>query len=250
VRGREIMTEHARCGVSGATETADEAPRETVGHSAGSTAELDRLFVDLLGGQVRHGLRVAAALWRAVAWEEIVRAQGVFFHAGLEWWDRLNAGGATRPEQGRGTPVRTRGHLVRDIVGHRCPVVARPDETAQAAAARMAEGVCRSVLVCDGDRLCGILTERDLVTRVVGRGLDPGRTRLAEVMTRDPDRIEGAEPAREALRRMDGSALRHLPVVEGGRVLGVVSLPDLPVETLAGMLSELERWHALAERMR
>src|SRR3954447_23930249 len=53
----------------------------------------------------------------------------------------------------------------------------------------MAEEACCSVLVCDGDRLCGLFTERDLVTRVVGRGLDPKETRLAEVMTRDPDRV-------------------------------------------------------------
>ena len=88
----------------------------------------------------------------------------------------------------------------------RCPVVAQPDETVQAAVARMTEEVCGSVLVCNGDRLCGIFTERDLMTRVVGKGLDPGKTRLAEVMTRDPDRIESTETAHEALRRMDGFA--------------------------------------------
>jgi CBS domain-containing protein len=135
-------------------------------------------------------------------------------------------------------------------MGRHRPAVARPDETAQAAAARMAEEGCCGILVCDGDRLCGIFTERDLVARVVGKGLGPGKTRLAEAMTRDPDRIEGAEPAREGLRRMDEVALRHLPVAEDGRVVGVVSLPDLPLEALAGMLPELERWHALAERMR
>ena len=75
--------------------------------------------------------------------------------------------------------MRTHGRPVRDLVRRRPPVVARPEETAQAAAARMAEEACCSVLVCDGDRLCGLFTERDLVTRVVGRGLDPTETRLA-----------------------------------------------------------------------
>ena len=76
-------------------------------------------------------------------------------------------------------------HLVHDIMKRHRPVVAGPDETAQAAAARMTEEACGSVLVCDGDRLLrGIFTERDLATRVVGRGLDPSRTRLVEVMTR------------------------------------------------------------------
>jgi CBS domain-containing protein len=128
----------------------------------------------------------------------------------------------------------------------RPPVVARIEETAQVAAARMTEQACGSVLVCDGDGLCGIFTERDLVTRVVGRGLDPSRTRLAEVMTHDPDCIESTETAREALRRMDEFGYRHLPVVEGGQVLGVISMRDVPAETMARMLPELEQRRALA----
>ena len=69
-------------------------------------------------------------------------------------------------------------------------------------------------------------------------------------MTRDPERIEGTETVREALRRMDGFAPHNpLPVVEGGRALGVLSLYYLPLEALAEMLPELERRRALAERM-
>lgn len=141
---------------------------------------------------------------------------------------------------------------MRAVMKRRRAVVARPDETVQAAVARMAETEesCGNVLVCNGERLCGIVTGRDLMTRVVGRGLDPSRTRLAEVMTRDPERIESRETTREALRRMDGLAHHPLPVVEDGRALGVISLHDLPLETLAGMLPELEQRRALAERMR
>ena len=140
-------------------------------------------------------------------------------------------------------------HRVHDIMERRRPVVAGPEETAQAAAARMTEEACGSVLVCDGDRLRGIFTERDLMTRVVGRGLDPRTTTLEQVMTHDPGRIEGTATAREALRRMDELGCRHLPVVEDGRVLGVVSLRDLPIETVAEALPELERRRVLAERM-
>ena len=118
-----------------------------------------------------------------------------------------------------------------------------------AAAERMTGQGCDSVLVCNGDRLCGTFTGRDLMVRVIGRGLDPGMTHLAEVMTRDPDRIESTATAQEMVWRMDGPA-HLLPVTEAGRVLGVISLHDLPVETLAGMLPRLEQWHALAERMR
>lgn len=140
-------------------------------------------------------------------------------------------------------------HRVRDIMERRRPVVASPEETVQAAAARMTEEACGSVLVCDGDRLRGIFTERDLMTRVVGRGLDPRTTRIEQVMTHDPDRIESTATAREALRRMDELGCRHLPVTEDGRVLGVVSLRDLPIETVAEALPELERRRVLAERM-
>ena len=140
-------------------------------------------------------------------------------------------------------------HLVHDIMKRHRPVVAGPDETAQAAAARMTEEACGSVLVCDGDRLCGIFTERDLMTRVVGQGLDPKMTRLKQVMTHDPDRIESTATACEALWRMDELGCRHLPVMEGGHVLGMVSMRDLPLETVAEVLPELERRRVLAERM-
>jgi CBS domain-containing protein len=131
----------------------------------------------------------------------------------------------------------------------RPPVVAHSEETAQVAAARMTERACGSVLVYDGDELRGIFTERDLVTRVVGKGLDPRTTPLRAVMTRDPDRIASTETAREALRRMDEFGYRHLPVVEGGQVLGVISMRDVPAETMARMVPELEQRRALAERM-
>ena len=139
--------------------------------------------------------------------------------------------------------------LVRDIMKRRSPVVARMEETAQVAAARMTEQACGSVLVCDGDELRGIFTERDLVTRVVGKGLDPKATPLRDVMTRDPDRIKSTETVREALRRMEEFGYRHLPVVEDGQVLGVISMRDVPAETMARTLPELEQRRALAERI-
>jgi CBS domain-containing protein len=146
--------------------------------------------------------------------------------------------------------MRRGAHRVHDIMKHRRPVVAGPEETAQAAAARMTEEACGSVLVCDGDRLRGIFTERDLMTRVVSRGLDPRTTRLEQVMTRDPDRIESTATACEALWRMDEFGYRHLPVMKDGHVLGVVSMRDLPIETVAEVLPELEWRRVLAERMR
>jgi CBS domain-containing protein len=149
------MTGHARSEADRATGTADEVRREAAGRSAVGTATFGRLLVDLLDEQVRYGLAVAVALAWADAWEGIVRVQGAFFHASLEPWSRPNGESAARPDREGSAPVRTHGRPVRDLVRRRPPVVARPEETAQAAAARMAEEACCSVLVCDGDRLAG-----------------------------------------------------------------------------------------------
>ena len=142
-----------------------------------------------------------------------------------------------------------RMRLIRDIMQRPKAVVARPDETVRDAALRMAENACGSVLVCDDGRLRGIFTERDLLTRVVGKDLDPKETRLEQVMTADPDTIESTDTAREALRRMDEFGYRHLPVMENGQVLGVISMRDVPVETMARMQSELDQRHAVIERL-
>lgn len=131
-------------------------------------------------------------------------------------------------------------------------VTARPDETVRDAARRMAEHSCGSVLVMGrrGDALAGIFTERDLLVRVVAAGLDPARTPVAEVMTADPETIGADAPVRDAVRRMDEGAFRHLPVVGGdGRVVGVLSVRDVPVLELGRMADELDNRHRLAERI-
>lgn len=239
------MVEHARFGADSATTAAGRASRRR----AEGVADLGRLTVGLLGEHARHGLAVAVALGRMVAWERVARAQSELFRASLAWWGQSGDGRAARPGLAPPRPPRPCEHPVRAVMKRHGAIVAQPGETVQAAVARMTGQACSSILVCDGDRLCGLLTERDLLTRVVRPGLDPGRTRLAEVMTRDPDRIESTATAREALRRMDGLA-QPLAVVEGSRALGVIALHDLPLEILAGCLPELEQRRALAERMR
>ena len=129
------------------------------------------------------------------------------------------------------------------------PLLGTADETVRAVVVRMAEACCSSILLCEGEELRGIFTERDLLTRVVAAGLDPATTPVGRVMTRDPDRIEATATVIEAIRRMDEFHYRHLPVIESGKVLGVVALRDLPFDDLIGMQPELDQRHALAERM-
>ena len=123
-----------------------------------------------------------------------------------------------------------------------------PDETVFNAAKCMAENGCGSILLIEDERLLGIFTERDLLVRVAAVGLDLTTTKLRDVMTADPEFIGAEEPVEEAVRRMDEGGFRHLPVVEGGRVLGVVSPRDIPVLVIGQMAKELDRRHRLAER--
>ena len=80
------------------------------------------------------------------------------------------------------------------------------------------------VLVCDGDRLVGLFTERDLMTRVLAVG-KPLSHPVAEVMTPDPETVSPKDPVRLAVRKMKLGGHRHLPVVdEAGRPVGLVSV--------------------------
>jgi len=78
----------------------------------------------------------------------------------------------------------------------------------------------------DGSRLIGIFTERDALYRVIAAGRDPAETRLADVMTPQPQTMHPDEPFVKALGIMHQHGFRHLPVVEHGRPLGVVSARD------------------------
>ena len=98
---------------------------------------------------------------------------------------------------------------------------ARVTEVAQ----RMVERDVGAVLVLEGQRLVGILTERD-VLRAVARGLDDSST-VADWMTRDPDTLEADESTRHAATLMIHGGFRHLPVMEGDEVVGMLSIRDL-----------------------
>lgn len=85
-----------------------------------------------------------------------------------------------------------------------------------------------AIAVTDDDgRLQGIVTERDLTRRVLAKGLDPRKATAGEVMTANPDTLSPGDSAHDALELMQTRRYRHLPVVEGDRVLGMVSIRDL-----------------------
>lgn len=117
--------------------------------------------------------------------------------------------------------------VVPDIVSQQKIELLPAATTVRDAARNMAERHIGAVLIGEGGRLSGIFTERDLLIRVVARGLDPDRTRLKDVMTPNPDTVEPDDWATVALERMRTSGYRHVPVVEDGVVVGIVSLRDL-----------------------
>jgi CBS domain-containing protein len=84
-----------------------------------------------------------------------------------------------------------------------------------------------AMLVMEGDQLVGIFTERDAMTRVLGGGRDPAHTQVAEVMSSDPVCVNPSTTLEEARALVTSRRIRHLPVVDDGRVVGMVSSGDL-----------------------
>ena len=95
---------------------------------------------------------------------------------------------------------------------------------------RMDDANTGSVVVLEGSRLAGIFTERDLMRRVVLRGHDVTSTPVSSVMTRDLIFTEPNAAGEEAMSKMTRHRCRHLPVVDGERLVGLVSIGDLMKE--------------------
>jgi CBS domain-containing protein len=117
-----------------------------------------------------------------------------------------------------------------------------PHSSVRDAACAMTAANCGSVLVMEPpDRLLGILTERDLMTRVLARDRDPQRTTVGEVMTAHPTCVPPETLVADAVLVMLERGFRHLPIREaGGRILGVFSIRDALPRELGTALSQAE----------
>jgi CBS domain-containing protein len=105
-------------------------------------------------------------------------------------------------------------------------VTASPEQTAAEAIRTMVDAGVGSVVVTDGNQPVGIFTERD-VLRLAGAGADFATTRLRDVMTPNPLTISADDGILAAAQLMGQRKLRHLPVVEGGYLVGIVSIRDV-----------------------
>lgn len=115
---------------------------------------------------------------------------------------------------------------VGQIVQGRTVTTAKGTDMVLDVAQRMRERKTGAILVMHDDALVGIFTERDALTRVIAEGLDPTITPLAEVMTREPLTVTSDKPFRSALHLMYENGFRHLPVMDDGQPIGVVSARD------------------------
>jgi CBS domain-containing protein len=102
--------------------------------------------------------------------------------------------------------------------------------TAADAALMMRERDIGDVLVTDGERLRGIVTDRDIVVRAVAENRNPVTVTVGEICSSDVTTLSPSDSISDAVKLMGDQALRRLPVVEDGRPVGIVSLGDLAVE--------------------
>jgi len=102
-----------------------------------------------------------------------------------------------------------------------------------------------AVLITEGDRLLGIFTGRDAVHRVLAEGKSAAETKLTEVMTPNPDTMPPGRTAIEALRLMEDGRYRHLPIVEEGKVVGIVSRFDFRGIELDRLDEETGLWERI-----
>ncbi|OYD80675.1 hypothetical protein CHT98_30060 (plasmid) [Azospirillum brasilense] len=124
-------------------------------------------------------------------------------------------------------------------------VILSPSATVHAAAVAMKDRHQCVVLAMTAGRLEGILTEQDVVRRVVAERRDAERVTVAEVMTRHPDTIPAADLALTGLQMMEDGGYRHLPVVHDGRVVGLISRVDFAGTEKTELEAERRCWERL-----
>jgi len=117
--------------------------------------------------------------------------------------------------------------IVPDIVRDQKLAIADEAMSVRDAVRLMVEHDVSAVMIADRTGLRGIFTERDLARKVVAAGLDPDRVTLGAVMTHNPDTLRPDDSPRKAIAKMRSRGYRHLPVVDGASVVGMVSVRDL-----------------------
>lgn len=114
----------------------------------------------------------------------------------------------------------------RDVMSKNVEVI-RENETVTQVAKRLARSGVGAMPICDGDRLQGMITDRDIVTKVIAEGKDPERVTARDLETGKPVTVRADDSIEDACRMMADHQLRRLPVIEDHRLVGMLSQADL-----------------------
>ena len=135
---------------------------------------------------------------------------------------------------------------MQEIITRRHPVTLPPEASVQHACQEMRKHRIGAILVTDQQgQLLGIFTGRDAVCRMLAEGRDPKSTRLCDIMTAKPDTMPPHVHAIEALRLMRDGGFRHIPVVDGNRLVGIVSRGDFQADEQGRLEAENHLWEKL-----
>jgi CBS domain-containing protein len=128
-------------------------------------------------------------------------------------------------------------------------ISASPSDSVTEAAIRMSQARCGCALVLENNVIVGIITERDILTKIVAKGIDPKETRIDQVMTKRPVCAPGGITVKEALFLMRELGFRHLPVLDSNhRPLGIFALRDALPDELAEVDSLYEGVRSFIDR--
>lgn len=133
------------------------------------------------------------------------------------------------------------GQRVRSVMEKKKLVTASPGTTVDQAAKLMAKRNVGAVMIVEDERLTGIFTERDALFRVMAKGRDTRTTTLAEVMTAAPQTVDPNKTFGYALLIMHENGFRHLPVIENGKPIGIVSARNALDPDLEEFVAEAQR---------
>ncbi|HKB80166.1 MAG TPA: CBS domain-containing protein [Thermoanaerobaculia bacterium] len=123
----------------------------------------------------------------------------------------------------------------------KAPTCCTPETTVDKIGRLMLEHDCGQIPVCDGTKLVGVITDRDIACRGLAKGKDPLRTTAREIMTRKLFTIKETDPLEDVVSLMEEHQVRRIPVVRDGKIVGIVALADLVPHLPAPRVTQLVR---------
>jgi CBS domain-containing protein len=130
-------------------------------------------------------------------------------------------------------------HAIRSLIQPHRLVTASPTATVMEVAQLMARARIGAIPILEDERIVGIFSERDLMTRVIVEGRDPSATVVCDAMTTEVTTAELHDTRSECLEKMQRSGFRHLPVLEDGRLVAMLSMRDLLRDEIAEHVEEI-----------